>query len=142
MQDKAGKKAVPAIMLEDASVNAVFKKEYNMTSKDYSDYSKSTADVMVKLLPDITNLEIENMKATVGSRKCNPVEAIALGKKPSDYSVEGFGTDFVRDDKGQYVPKSLLAYQVLGVRPTRFAKKMQIQLSKLRETLTGYWSCR
>ncbi len=136
MQDKAGKKAIPAIMLEDASVNAVFKKNPPIAaSKDYSDYSKSTADVMVKLLPDITNLEIENMKATVGSRRA-AVE-LALGKKPSDYSVEGFGTDFVRDDKGQYVPKSLLAYQVLGVRPTRDASMDARFKTQLRETLTG-----
>ena len=136
MQDKAGKKAIPAIILEDASVNAVFKKNPPIAaSKDYSDYSKSTADVMVKLLPDITNLEIENMKATVGSRRA-AVE-LALGKKPSDYSVEGFGTDFVRDDKGQYVPKSLLAYQVLGVRPTRDASMDARFKTQLRETLTG-----
>ena len=136
MQDKAGKKAIPAIILEDASVNAVFKKNPPIAaSKDYSDYSKSTADVMVKLLPDITNLEIENMKATVGSRRA-AVE-LALGKKPSDYSVEGFGTDFVRDEKGQYVPKSLLAYQVLGVRPTRDASMDARFKTQLRETLTG-----
>lgn len=135
MQDKAGKKAIPAIMLEDASVKAVFKSNPPISaSKDYSDYSKHTADVMVKLLPDVTNLEIENMKATVGSRRA-AVE-LALGKKPSDYTVEGFGTDFVRDDKGQYVPKSLLAYQVLGVRPTRDASMDARFKTQLRKTLS------
>ena len=136
MQDKAGKKAIPAIMLEDNSVQAVFKSNPPISSsRDYADYGKSTADVLVRLLPDVTNLEIENMKATVGSRRA-AVE-LALGKKPSDYTVEGFGTDFVRDEKGQYVPKSLLAYQVLGVRPTRDASMDARFKTQLRTTLSG-----